>query len=106
MAGGAHKAGMRFTKMDTLISDIDSKKTAISDKLNSIIEEFPGKVEACYSGQAANDFKSRLTSETNKIITTMDEMLKALKSNADEQKAAYEAKVKELAGTVKSSGGN
>lgn len=100
------KAGMRFGKMNSLIQEINGMKTKISNKLNSIINTYPSRVAACYSGDAAEAFKGTLSKEANSIEQLMNEMIEQLKNNADEQQTAYKNKVAALESTVKSGGGN
>lgn len=93
-------SGMDYGKMATLISEANTTRTNVNEKLQEMIKNIPTKVSECYGGDAANDTKTKIVSVATNINTALNDIINSLKTNAEQKKADYAQQEKRMQNSV------
>lgn len=90
-------SGMDYNAVQSVISELEAKKSTISGYMDHLISEVPSTLASAYSGEAADSYKNALTKTSTNIQSTMNEIIKRLSDEANQRQAEYEAKTRDLA---------
>lgn len=93
-------SGMDYGKMATLVEEANEIKTAVNEKLQSMIDTLPTRVGEYYGGDAASDTKTKLVSVATNINTAITDIINSLNSSAEQKKADYAHQEAKMQGSV------
>jgi len=85
----ATKSGMDYAKIQSLIDDLETKRTNIIDNLTELSNTAPTNIATHYSGQAADTFKNSLTKVISNVSETLGAMIQDLSTKTTEKQTEY-----------------
>lgn len=82
---------MNYSGMEAVITLIENRMTSINDSLDELSSSVVSKIAAAYSGEAATDYQTTLSSISTQMNEDLNALVTSLKTAINETKADYEA---------------
>ena len=89
-----------YTTMEKATTEIKAAADAIADKVTTIATNANTAVCACYTGDAAEAYKTAFNNVADEVSTTIKSIATSLEAELDFQKRAYINKEQEMASSV------
>ena len=96
----ATASGMDPTKMIALMESVKSRSDSILDIFDELKEQIPSAVAACYDGDAAEAFKTTISTQATTMRGTLEEISNKLQTNFNEMQTQYSMQDTKLAGSL------